>query len=369
MDPILKATLDLGQSVWLDFISRELMDSGHLHKLITDGLRGMTSNPTIFQQAISKGSDYDRDIEQGLDREEQPAAIFEHIAVKDVQRACDIIRPVYDQSDGADGFVSIEVSPGTAYDTARTIDEALRLWNSVHRPNVMVKVPGTDAGMPAIKALLAEGLNINITLLFSLAQYRQVTEMHLQAVEERIAKGAAVNRIASVASFFVSRVDNVADKLLEEKGRKPLRGTAAIANACMAYKHFLNVTGSERWRKLSAQGVRVQRPLWASTSTKNPEYSDILYVQELIAAHTINTMPPQTLEAFRDHGQPQKSLLRNLETAEQTLSQIAAAGVDLDKVTHDLIDDGVKKFGESYDNVLAAIETKSRAKAQSRQRA
>ncbi len=368
MDPILKATLDLGQSVWLDYISRDLMGSGQLRRLVDVGLRGMTSNPTIFQQSISKSKDYDRDIEQALDSKESPAMVFEKIAVRDVQQACDIIRPVYDQSGGADGFVSIEVSPGTAHDTAKTMEEARRLWTSVNRPNVMVKVPGTDAGMPAIKTLLAEGLNINITLLFSIHQYRQVIEMHLQACEQRLAAGQPVERLASVASFFVSRVDNVADKQLADGGHKELCGKAAIANACQAYQHFLDVTGGARWKRIAAQGAGVQRPLWASTSTKNPEYSDILYVQELIAEHTVNTMPLQTLEAFRDHGQPMKSLLRNLETAEATLNRIAEAGVDMDQVTHDLIDDGVKKFAQSYNEVLAAVEEKEKAKAQAKQR-
>ncbi len=360
MDPILKATLDLGQSVWLDYISRELMDSGQLNKLIDNGVRGMTSNPTIFQQAISKSGDYDHDIEEGLKRAESPGMIFEKIAVRDVQRACDVVRPVYDQSSGADGYVSIEVSPKSAYDTAKTLVEARRLWKSVNRPNVMVKVPGTDAGMPAIKTLLAEGLNINITLLFSIHQYRQVIEMYLQACEERLAAARPVERIASVASFFVSRVDNVADKQLVEKGHKELCGKAANANACRAYQHFLDVTGGTRWKRIAAQGARVQRPLWASTSTKNPEYSDILYVQELIAEHTVNTMPLQTLEAFRDHGQPMKSLLKGLETAEPTLKKIAEVGIDMDQVTRDLIDDGVKKFAESYDQVLTAIKEKAK---------
>ena len=367
MHPILKATLDLGQSVWLDFISRELMDGGQLHSLITDGLRGITSNPTIFQGSIAKSADYDRDIEQGLDRQDNAAQIFEHIAIKDVQRACDIIRPVYDQTNGADGFVSIEVSPGTAYKTKATIEEVLRLWNGVDRPNVMVKIPGTEEGIPAIKEMLAQGLNINITLLFSIQQYRRVLEAYLQAFEERVAAGQPVDRIASVASFFVSRVDNVADKLLETAGQKQLLGKAAIANACLAYQHFLDVTGSDRWKRLAAHGARVQRPLWASTSTKNPAYSDILYVQELVAADTVNTMPPQTLDAWKDHGQPQQSLLKNLETAPKTLDQIAAAGVDIDKITFDLIDDGVKKFAESYNKVLEAIEEKEHAKMKAKQ--
>jgi transaldolase len=285
-----------------------------------------------------------------------------------VSRAADIVRPVFDQTNGADGFVSIEVSPGTAYDTEATIAEARRLWKSVNRPNVMVKIPGTDAGMPAIRAMLAEGLNINITLLFSLEQYRQVVEMHLQAMEERIKAGKPVDRIASVASFFVSRVDNVVDKQLQEKGNRALAGKAAVANACLAYRHFMDVTASDRWTKLAEKGVRVQRPLWASTSTKNPEYSDILYVQELIAQSTVNTMPPKTLDAFKDHGQPQKSLLKNLEQADGILKQIGGFGIDINKVTFDLIEDGVKKFAESYEKVICAIEEKARSKVPTRHR-
>lgn len=364
MHPILKATLDLGQSVWLDFISRELMNTGQLARLISEGLRGMTSNPTIFQQSISRSNDYDRDIEQGIEREETPQQIFEQIAVTDVTRAADSIRSVYDQSNGADGFVSIEVSPGNAYDPQATIEEVQRLWKSVNRPNIFVKIPGTDAGLPAIKAMLAQGININITLLFSLDLYIKVVEAHLQAMEERVKAGKPVDRIASVASFFVSRVDNSVDKQLQEKGRKDLAGKAAIANAGLAYRHFMEITATDRWRKLEEKGARVQRPLWASTSTKNPEYSDILYVQELIAENTVNTMPPHTLEAFKDHGQPQKSLLKNLEKADKVLEQIANAGIDINQVTFDLIEDGVKKFGESYDHVIAAIEEKSRTKVQ-----
>jgi transaldolase len=364
--PIIKATLDLGQSVWLDFISRELMDTGKLDRLMSDGVRGMTSNPSIFQQAISEGRDYDADLERGIEREESAAQIFEDIAVADVSRAADIIRPVYDQTNGADGFVSIEVSPGTAYNTEATIAEARRLWESVNRPNVMVKIPGTDAGMPAIRAMLAEGLNINITLLFSLEQYRQVVEMHLQAMEERIKAGKPVEHIASVASFFVSRVDNVVDKQLQDKGNKALAGKAAIANACLAYRHFMEITASDRWRKLAEKGVRVQRPLWASTSTKNPEYSDILYVQELIAENTVNTMPPKTLNAFKDHGQPQRSLLRNLDEADGIIKQIGRLDIDIKKVTFDLIEDGVKKFAESYNQVISAIEEKARGKVQTK---
>jgi transaldolase len=368
MDPILKATLDLGQSVWLDFISRELMDSGTLKRMLADGIRGMTSNPTIFQHAISKGNDYDRDIEQGIEREETGPQIFEHIAVSDVGRAADLIRPVYDESNGTDGFVSIEVSPGNAYETDATIHEVKRLWDSVQRPNIMVKIPGTEPGLPAIRRMLAEGININITLLFSLEQYREVLEAYLQAMEERIEAGKPVERISSVASFFVSRVDSAVDKELSELKRMDLAGKAAIANACLAYRHFQQVNESDRWKKLAAKGANVQRPLWASTSTKDPSYSDILYVQELIAEHTVNTMPPQTIDAYRDHGQPRKSLLDNLKSADDILREIGKAGVDLDKITSALIEEGVKKFADSYDQVIDAIEEKKRAKMSSRER-
>jgi transaldolase len=361
--PIVQATLDLGQSIWLDFISRHLMDTGELNRVIEDGVRGMTSNPTIFENAILKSTDYDADIREGIRKEWSPAETFEHIAVTDVTRACDALRPVFNESGQTDGNVSIEVSPGIAYNTARQKEEALRLWKSVNRPNLMVKVPGTREGIPAIRELLIEGLNINITLMFSLQQYRDVLEAYLQALEERVKKGLDVSHILSVASFFVSRVDTVADKQLGEKGHPELQGKAAIANACLAYRHFLEVTASPRWKALAAKGAHVQRLLWASTSTKNPAYLDVIYVQELVAKDTVNTMPPATLDAWKDHGKPENRLLKNLENADRVISQIRAAGVDLDKITEDLIDDGVKKFSQSYDQVIQAIQTKVQAGA------
>ena len=283
--------------------------------------------------------------------------------MSDVRRACNALASVYEESSRGDGNVSIEVSPGIAYDTARQKDKAGRLWKSVDRPNLMVKIPGTKAGLPAIRELLAEGLNINITLMFSLQQYKDVLEAYLSALEERAKKGVDVSRILFVASFFVSRVDTVADKQLGDKGHPELQGKAAIANACLAYRHYLEVTASPRWKALSAKGAHVQRLLWASTSTKNPAYLDVLYVQELVAKDTVNTMPPATFEAWKDHGRPELSLLRNLETADRMISQIRAAGVDLDRITEDLIDDGVKKFSQSYDQVIQAIQTKVQAGA------
>ena len=359
--PILKATHEHGQAIWLDYISRELLDSGALLRLIDEGLCGMTSNPTIFQQAISSSSDYDDDVQAGRECQWSAEETFEHLAVADIQRAADALAPVYAESNGADGFISLEVSPALAYDSERTVQAAERLWKKVHRPNLMIKVPGTTEGLPAIRRLLAGRINVNVTLIFSLAQYEAVLETYVRALEDRVQRGEDVSRIASVASFFVSRVDNVADKQLAEKKRADLCGKAAIANACMAYAHFQNVTAEDRWKKLAQRGARVQRPLWASTSTKNPAYSDVLYVQELVARDTVNTLPPQTLDAWKDHGRPSAMLLENLKTAPEILARIHDAGVDLLKITDDLIADGVKKFADSYQAVLAAIEMKMQA--------
>ncbi|RPH91970.1 transaldolase, partial [candidate division KSB1 bacterium] len=258
--PVLKATLDLGQSVWLDFINRQLMDSGRLTMLIEEGLRGMTSNPTIFEQAIAGSSDYDRDVREGIRHGWSALQVFEHLAVEDIVRAADALHSVYDESEGADGFVSLEVSPKLAHDTQNTIAEAKRLWSSVDRPNLMIKVPGTREGLPAVRVLLSEGINVNVTLIFSLQQYKDVLETYLLAMEDRANRKQELNRIASVASFFISRVDTSADKQLLAKNRSDLTGKAAIANACVAYRHFLEVTESSRWKNLAAKGARVQRP-------------------------------------------------------------------------------------------------------------
>jgi transaldolase/glucose-6-phosphate isomerase len=280
------------------------------------------------------------------------------MAVSDIVRAADALRRVYEDSAGADGFVSLEVSPKLAHDTQGTIVEARRLWSRVGRPNLLIKVPGTREGLPAIHTLLAEGINVNVTLIFSLQQYRDVLETYLRAVELRSSRGQSVDRMASVASFFVSRVDGATDKQLEAKGRRDLAAKAAIANACVAYRHFLEITSDARWKSLAAKGARVQRPLWASTSTKNPSYSDILYVEELVARDTVNTVPLATLDAWKGHGKPQPRLMENLKTADDVLAQIRAAGVDVDKITVELIEDGVKKFADSYDQLLTAIEAK-----------
>lgn len=356
--PIMQATLDLGQSLWLDYISRELMDSGGLERHVAEGLRGMTSNPTIFEKAIAGSSDYDADIRNGIAGDLSAQEVFENLAVSDVTRACNMLSGVYNDSKGLDGYVSLEVSPTLAHDTSGTVAEALRLWGRVNRPNLMIKVPGTKAGLPAVLELLTRGVNVNITLLFTLDQYRDVLETYIQALEARLAGGENLSNIASVASFFVSRIDSVADAQLEKMGRKEYLAKGAIANACMAYAHFQEVTASGRWQRLAAAGARVQRPLWASTSTKNPEYSDVLYVEELIAEHTVNTVPPQTLAAFKDHGKPSARLLKNSPQAKQTLAAMKLIGVDIDKIAFDLIEDGVVKFGQSFETLLAAISSK-----------
>lgn len=356
--PILKATLELGQSIWLDYISRELIESGGLERAVAEGIRGVTSNPTIFEKAVSKGSDYDTDIKAGVKHGATAKEIFESLAVCDVARAADTLAGVYASSEGRDGFVSLEVSPELAHDTEGTIKEAEHLWRLVSRPNLMIKVPGTAAGMPAFQALIRKGINVNVTLLFSLEQYKQVLATYMAGLEERLADGQGIADVASVASFFVSRVDTVADKQLRDKGKDKLAGKAAIANACLAYRHFLEESAKDRWKSLLNHGAQVQRPLWASTSTKDPTLPDTLYVDELLTKNTVNTIPPSTLEAFKDHGRPADRLPVNLKQADASLLAIAEAGVDLEKITNDLIEDGVQKFAVSYTELLQAIESK-----------
>ncbi|MBU0691632.1 transaldolase [bacterium] len=356
--PIIQAALESGQSIWLDFISRELIESGGLEQAVAEGIRGVTSNPTIFEKAVSKGSDYDADIQAGVKHNASAQEIFESLAVCDVARAADTLAGVYASSEGRDGFVSLEVSPDLAHDTEGTIKEAEHLWRLVSRPNLMIKVPGTKAGMPAFQALIRKGINVNVTLLFSLEQYKSVLATYMSGLEDRLADGQGISDIASVASFFVSRVDTVADKQLREKGKEKLTGKAAIANACLAYRHFLEESETDRWQTLLHRGAQVQRPLWASTSTKDPALNDILYVDELIAKDTVNTIPPSTLEAFKDHGRPSEKLLVNLKQADATLKAIADAGIDLNRITTDLIEDGVKKFAVSYSELLQAIDAK-----------
>jgi transaldolase len=370
----LKRLAGVGQSVWYDYIRRDLTTGPTLKRYIEeDGLSGMTSNPTIFQKAIAGSTLYDEDVRGQARTTKDAAAIFEALAVADVRAAADVFRPVYEATGGDDGFVSIEVAPRLARDTQGTIAEARRLWKACDRPNVMVKIPGTREGLPAIRQCLSEGININVTLLFSVDRYREVMEAYLSALEERVGRGQPAERIRSVASFFVSRVDTNADKKLDaiakDAGRsssdrdaaKRLRGKLAIANARIAYEAFEEVFSSPRFAALKMKGVRAQRPLWASTSAKDPAYTDLYYVEALIAPDSVDTMPPETFEAYRAHGDPKVRIREDLVGAHAALRDLAALGVDVDRVAVELEEEGVKKFSDSYDQLLKAVEEKERA--------
>ncbi|HZI21435.1 MAG TPA: bifunctional transaldolase/phosoglucose isomerase [Gemmatimonadales bacterium] len=362
----MQALLDLGQSVWLDYLRRGMLQSGELQRLIDDGLRGMTSNPTIFEHAIGGSTDYDEALARVAPSPRSDREVFELLAVDDVRTAADLFRPVYDASNGADGFVSLEVSPTLARDTAGTIAEARRLWTAVDRPNVMIKVPGTREGWPAIERLLTEGININITLLFSIAHYRAVAEAFLRALEARRTARQPIDRIASVASFFVSRVDTEVDRRLDAGGGgggggvTGLRGKVAIANAQLAYAWFREQLVDRRWRGLAEAGAKPQRLLWASTGTKDPTYSDVLYVDSLIGPHTINTVPPQTLQLFEDHGTVQATLPGDLAAARQVFERLGSA-IDFTDVTRVLEQEGVEKFARSFETLLGVIAAKRKA--------
>ena len=356
----------LGQSPWYDFITRELVRSGELARLIReDGLLGMTSNPTIFEKAVAGSSDYDADIGRLTAAGKSAAEVFEALAVADVQAACDLFRPVWDGLKNGDGTVSLEVSPTLAHDTAGTITEAQRLWDRVARPNVMIKIPGTRAGLPAITECLARGINVNVTLLFSVVRHREVIEAFFQGLERRARAGQPVDRLSSVASFFVSRVDGKIDPMLDQQGAAgaEVRGTIAIANAAAAYDAFQSAFRGARWDALAAHGAQVQRPLWASTSTKDPKFPDTYYVEALVAAHTVNTLPPDTFAAYRDHGHPVARIAAHVHGAEAQLAQLATLGIDLQQVTDFLETDGVQKFAASYQSLLAGITAKAGALA------
>jgi transaldolase len=370
----LKRLSELGQSVWYDYIRRDLYTGPTLKRLIDDdGLSGMTSNPTIFQKAIADSSLYDEEVRRQARTTRDAGQIFEALAVADVRGAADAFRPVYDATSGDDGFVSIEVAPHLARDTQGSVAEARRLWKSCDRPNVMVKIPGTAEGVPAIRQCVAEGININITLLFSVPRYREVMEAYLSGMEERLSKKQPVDRIRSVASFFVSRVDTNADKKLDalakDSGRsepdraaaRRLRGKLAIANAKIAYEAFEEVFGSPRYSALKVKGVRVQRPLWASTSAKDPAYPDLYYVEALVAPESVDTMPPETFDAYRDHGDPKIRIREDLAGAHAAVRDLAAIGVDIDAVSRELEEEGVKKFSDSYDQLLKAVAEKEKA--------
>src|SRR3954466_727226 len=360
---------DVGQSIWLDSIDRRILHDGELDRRINDdALTGMTSNPTIFQKALASSSAYDEQINESEEHGLTTWQLFELLETTDVRDACDHFAGVYSSTRGADGYVSIEVSPGVSHSADATVEEARRLWKTVDRPNVMVKVPGTPEGALAVRRLIAEGINVNITLLFALDAHERVIDAYMAGLEDRVKTGKPIDGLASVASFFVSRVDPEIDKRLDtlaakaspaEKERlKMLKGRAAIANAKLAYKLFRDKFSGPRWNALAKQGARVQRPLWASTSTKNPEYRDVMYVEELIGPDTVDTMPPATIDAFREHGVVQKTVDKKVPPAEGLLKEIEAVGISIDEVTAKLLVDGIASFQKSFDELISGLESK-----------
>jgi transaldolase len=370
----LKQLHDAGVAIWLDFIERSMLHNGDLERRIReDSLTGMTSNPTIFEKALAEGSAYDAQL-----REAPPDLnaweSFELVATTDVRTACDRFRGVYDATKGDDGYVSIEVSPGAANDAAATITEARRLWKTVDRPNLLVKIPGTAEGAKAVRRVIADGINVNITLLFALEAHDRVIDAYMSGLEDRVAQGQPVDRLASVASFFVSRVDSEIDKRLDALSGKQvagsgkpttdiaaLKGKAAIANAKLAYQLFVERFSSDRWKALAARGARVQKPLWASTSTKNPAYRDVTYVEELIGPRSINTIPPQTIEAFKDHGNTRRTVDENVDDARRVIQQLEGLGITMKDVTDKLLVEGLASFQKSFDSLIAGLEKKSKA--------
>ena len=353
----------LGQSIWLDYIRRDLMTGGELKRLIEeDGISGITSNPTIFAKAISDDSEYDAAIQRILAESPEitAAALFERIEIEDLQMAADTLRPVFDRTDGNDGFASIEVSAHLAYNTRQSVLEARRLWSEVARPNLMVKIPATAEGMPAIEQLISEGINVNITLIFSVSQYEEVVQAYLRGME----RNPDPRKVTSVASLFVSRVDTAVDKALEEVGTEEalaVRGKAGIADASLTYRRFREVFFGPRFEALRRRGVRIQKPLWASTGTKNKAYSDVMYIEELIAPDSINSVPPETLDAFRDHGRPRVALSQETEKAQETIGELVRMKISPHLIGQELTDQGVTKFVKSYDELIERLETKMRA--------
>jgi transaldolase/glucose-6-phosphate isomerase len=363
----LKELLSYGQSMWLDYIRRDLFTTGKLKQLITeDGLRGMTSNPAIFEKAIADSSLYDdmlKSLAAGADLD--TTSRYEQIAIRDIQDAADTLRPVYEESKFRDGYVSLEVSPYLARKTQETIDEARRLWKTVKRDNVMIKVPGTAEGVPAIGQLIGEGININVTLLFAQEVYEKVAEQYVSGLEDLAGRGGKLNKMAGVASFFISRIDTLIDSLLNERLKtadssqeallKSLLGKVAIANGKLTYQAYQRIFSGPRWQGLASKGAQTQRVLWASTSTKNPHYRDVIYVEELIGPDTVNTMPPATIDAFRDHGRLRNALTEDVAGAAKVMQDLARAGISMKQVTDKLTDDGVKLFADAFDKLLAAV--------------
>ncbi len=366
-NPLLKLE-SFGQSIWLDFISRGMLDSGDLLRLINeDGVTGVTSNPSIFEKAIAESNDYDETIRSLTRKRKNAAEIYEELVVEDIRRTADLFRPLYDRMEGRDGFVSLEVSPRLARDSAGTLREARHLWMRVDRPNLLIKVPGTHEGLTVIRQLISEGINVNVTLLFGLPRYQEVAEAYISGLEMRAASGLPLDCISSVASFFLSRIDVLVDQLLDEKlkegGRHEnnvflLHGKVAIASARSAYQLYKEIHTSERFRTLADEGARPQRVLWASTSTKNPAESDVKYVEALIGPETINTIPLETLNAYRDHGNPALRLEDDLEETEQLLQHLAETGINIDAVTSQLENEGIEKFVKPFDKLIQALERK-----------
>jgi transaldolase/glucose-6-phosphate isomerase len=371
----LKELLNYGQSMWLDYIRRDLFTTGKLTQLITeDGLRGMTSNPSIFEKAIGESSLYDDMLASLAKRKDlDTTAKFEQIAIRDIQDAADVLRPVYEETNFRDGYVSLEVSPYLARKTQATIDEARRLWKAVNRENVMIKVPGTAEGLPAIRQVIGEGININITLLFAQEVYEKVAEAYIAGLEDLASRGGNLKKMASVASFFISRIDTLIDSQLGDKLKtaqdanqqallKGLLGKVAIANGKLTYQRYQKIFSGPRWQALAAKGAQTQRVLWASTSTKNPAYRDVIYVEELVGADTVNTMPPATIDAFRDHGVVHNSLTEDVPGAAKVMDDLGRAGISIKAVTDKLTDDGVKLFADAFDKLLAAVAKNTQPK-------
>jgi transaldolase len=370
MNPLLEL-IEHGQSYWLDNLTRGKITSGELKRRVAEqGLRGVTSNPTIFEKAISKSRDYDEQIRRLVEHGASVPQIYEQVVIKDIQDACDILRPVYEDSSGVNGFVSLEVSPHLAHNAAETVAEAHRLFNTVARPNVMIKVPGTSGAVPAIEELLFGGVNVNITLLFSVESYEAVAWAYIRALERRAASNQPIKHIASVASFFLSRIDSLVDRLLTEKtpaekiqaGAGPegekLLGKAAVANAKLAYQRFQRILAFDRWKALEQAGARVQRMLWASTSTKNPHYRDLMYVEPLIGPHTVNTMPDETIAAFADHGVVRDTVEEGVDEARQIIENLARLDIDFGAVTEQLLAEGIAKFIEPYEALFKTLMEK-----------
>ncbi len=363
----LKELQQSGQSPWLDYIRRDLITSGELKRMVEeDGLRGMTSNPAIFEKAITGSTVYNETLKSLADQKLDPKTTYERLAIQDIQDAADTLRPVYDQTNKRDGYVSLEVSPRLAKNFDGTLEEARRLWKSVARPNLMVKVPATPEGIPAVQQLISEGLNINVTLLFAQEAYVRVAEAYVKGLEERAARGGDLGHVASVASFFISRIDTLVDSMLSDKLRattdpsgqaklKALMGKVAIANGRETYQRYQTIFSGPRWEALAKKAAQTQRVLWASTSTKNPEYRDVLYVEELIGPDTVDTMPPATFDAFREHGRVRPSLVEDLDGAHKVMESLAAVGISMKQVTDKLLDDGVKLFAEPFDKLLDTI--------------